>query len=166
MGAIQLLKQQHREAERLIDLLLKDESRRDELLAQLGRALLLHNALEEALVYVAANTVDMELLSAKAETEHTLVEGLVAELTAGDLGQLEFTARLLVLKELVLRHADTEEKEFLPRLESRLGVKRLELLGAALEDRLEELDATEVEPRVSEPEPVVTLADDVSSGHA
>lgn len=169
MGAIQLLKQQHREAERLIDLMLKTETPEPEqqrLLGELARALHRHNTLEEALVYTAANTVEMELESAKAEVEHTLAEGVLAELTAGDLEPLAFRARLLVLRDLLVRHVDVEEKEFFPRLEARLGQKRLQLLGVTLADRAEELGHEDFEPRLGETEPVVTLTDEASAGHA
>lgn len=139
MSAIAMLKAQHREAERLLDLLLRGGDRPAEQegrLAELARMLHTHHALEEGWVYPAARSVELEVMSSKAQTEHGLAETILAELVAGGLEGVAYEARLRVLKELLLHHVDIEEKEFFPKLEARLGVTRLELLGAALAEQL------------------------------
>jgi hypothetical protein len=52
-----------------------------------------------------------------------------------------YVVRAKVLKELLEKHIEEEEKEFFPELEGKIGVDALEKLGAQLERKLPQIES-------------------------
>ncbi|HEX9296053.1 MAG TPA: hemerythrin domain-containing protein [Polyangiaceae bacterium] len=148
MNIIDLLKQQHEEAKDLLDRIIDQPGDRESraLGMQVAKALRLHMQIEEKLVYPTATRAfqgdeDDEEKVLEAYEEHTLARhGLMAfESTAPS--DKRYVVRAKVLKELLEKHIEEEEKEFFPELESKVGEEALEKLGAQLERKLPQLEA-------------------------
>jgi hemerythrin superfamily protein len=110
-----------------------DDRRCQEMLARLRRAWVIHALAEETVVYRALEGVESETpADSRADerfVEHELVEGLFEQLSHGRIGTLEWTSRITVVRELILRHIETEHDEMFPQLERRFDAARLAELG-------------------------------------
>lgn len=144
--AIELLKQDHDEAEKLFDQYedAKDEDN-VELKVQIAtavcRALAVHAMVEEELFYPALREADdmaAELLD-EALVEHASVKQLVAVIEAGAPDDPLYDATVRVLGEYVKHHVKEEEGEIFP-VARKAGLD-LEALGAAIRARKAELEA-------------------------
>jgi len=72
----------------------------------------------------------------EAFEEHHVVKLVLAELPTVNPDDERFEAKMTVLSELVLHHADEEEKDMF-RLAQKLGKDELESLGEQMEQRFE-----------------------------
>jgi hemerythrin superfamily protein len=138
--AISLLKQDHAKVRALLGELEKSgekaTARRDELLQEIERELKIHTTIEEDIFYPAfreaAEKKDDRKLYYEAVEEHHVVDTVLPELKATDLGREQFAAKTKVLKDLVEHHAEEEESEMFPRARKLLGREKLLRLGHAL----------------------------------
>jgi hemerythrin superfamily protein len=97
--------------------------------------LTLHADIEEALFYPALREMrqpDSEEALREAIEEHRLSRQLLEELTGMNVADGQFGAKMKVLSDNVLRHADQEERILFP-LAMKLGTPRLEELSAEIE---------------------------------
>ena len=120
MDAIALLKRQHKEVKARIE-----ES-------------------EEAEGSVKAE--DTEDLLREAVEEHLSVKRLIADAMACPPGDPQFEAKVCVLGEQVIEHAEEEEKELFPKVKKLFSKEQLEDLGMVMEEMANELEE-ESEPR-------------------
>src|ERR671923_2722770 len=141
MKATDLLKKQHREVKQLFKKVEKTENtnQRRQLMNQIVQELQVHTKIEEELFYPAMR----ETPSKKAEEmvneafeEHHVVDLVLAELPQVNPDDERFEAKMTVLSELVLHHADEEEKEMF-KLAQKLGKDELEALGDQMQERFE-----------------------------
>jgi hemerythrin superfamily protein len=144
MKATNLLKRQHRQAERLFRQLQrsKDEGERMELVTQLATALAAHMVIEEQIFYPAAQQVlsgKKALMGETAYLEHMTAKAALQNVV-GD-GPMSFEARLKVLKELVLHHVEEEEEALFPELESLIDDAQMKALGAQMQETFEQMEA-------------------------
>ena len=145
--ALALLEKDHRMVRELLVELEKTTSRgtkkREELLARIAHEVEIHAALEEEIFYPAfrkkGETHEDEKLFFEAEEEHKLVHATLPELRSTDPASELFGARAKVLKDLIVRHAEEEEKTLFPRVRKLMSREELEALGARLEERKLEL---------------------------
>jgi hemerythrin-like domain-containing protein len=138
MNAIDLLKQDHKEARGLMDQIETadkgDRSAKD-LFMQLKHALTLHTQIEEKIFYPALRdheeTSDMIPESLR---EHEEVDKILAEMTALNPRNDEFMDKLTELRDSVEHHVDEEENEMFPKAEKVLGRERLMEMGRQMQE--------------------------------
>jgi len=142
---MQLLKQDHRTVKELFNEYSKlqtgDRLGREELFRRINEELTIHSEIEERLFYPAVKEVptdEAQDLVSEAVEEHHIVKTLLEELSELDAGTPPFEAKMKVLRENVLHHAEEEEKEMF-KLAQKLGKDELEALGEQMEERFEAL---------------------------
>jgi hemerythrin superfamily protein len=116
-----------------------DTHAKAQIVATIIKELFIHATVEEELVYpVVRNDIeDSENMMDEADTEHSLIKVLLAQLQSMQPGDHHYDARVTVLGELVKHHVQEEEKEMFKEIhESDIDV---EALGAAILARKAEL---------------------------
>lgn len=161
--AITLLKQDHREVEKLFKEFesAKGEGRKHKLAHQICLELSVHAELEETIFYPACEgTVDEEELK-EGYVEHDAAKLLIAEITANEGGDDEFfDTKVKVLQEEIEHHVEEEEGRDGIFSQARKGDLDLEALGNQIADRKKEL--TERFKSDGIPEPKLKTMDEVS----
>lgn len=135
MDAIQLLKNDHKNVEKIFsDLETRTDDRRA-LFPDLDRELTVHAEIEEKIFYPAVKqaepTRDLVLESVE---EHKQIKMVLADLEQADMRTAEWGADLKVLKEDVMHHVGEEEDELFPRVQKLLSKEQLEELGTRMEE--------------------------------
>jgi hemerythrin superfamily protein len=122
----------HREVERLFDLLQNEPDKRALALPTLSALLIAHSRAEEAEVYPVARSEAAETDEvAHSQEEHAEAEDLLERLQSIDPDSAEFTPALEELVKAVQHHVDEEESSVLPGIRERLSDQRRAELGAA-----------------------------------
>jgi hemerythrin-like domain-containing protein len=134
MKATKLLKQQHREVEKLFSQALKTDNPKTRQKARdsIIEALEHHTQIEESVFYPAVREVGTkkaEEMIGEAFEEHHVVKLVLAELPKLDPNADNFESKMTVLKELIEHHVEEEEDEMFPMAERRLGDERMAELG-------------------------------------
>ena len=142
MKATDLLKKQHKNVKALFKQVEKTEDgrRRRQLMDQIAGELKVHTRIEEEIFYPAAReigTSKAEELIDESFEEHHVVDLVLAELPKVDPEDERFAAKMTVLSELVLHHAEEEESELFPLCEKKLGRERLQQLGEQMQEMAE-----------------------------
>lgn len=140
MDAIELLKQQHREVEKLFSAIEEADApaEKTRLFQELAGKLVGHDGIERQLFYPACEeALGMNEQLGEALVEHGLVEFSLYQADQA-AGGPDFEYKVKVLKELLAHHIEEEEKEFFPMVRKALGTDKLESLGEDLEDAFEE----------------------------
>lgn len=136
MDAIQIIRRDHREVEELFRRIQRAGEgavrTKAALARELVRALSVHAAIEEELVYPALREAGAGGVLEALE-EHHAVKLLLAELDALGPRAPRFDAKVAVIAENVRHHVAEEERELLPRLRKALDARQRAELGAALE---------------------------------
>jgi hemerythrin superfamily protein len=143
MKATDLLKKQHRDVKRLFKKIEGTESasERRQLMTEIAQELQVHTKIEEELFYPAMRDVPSKKAAEmvnEALEEHHVVDLVLKELPQVDPEDERFEAKMTVLSELVLHHADEEEKEMF-KLATKLGKEELEELAQQMQARTTEL---------------------------
>jgi iron-sulfur cluster repair protein YtfE (RIC family) len=129
---VDLIMQDHREAERLFNELETRPDKRPNLTPVLTTLLIAHSRAEEAEVYpVAREEADEAEEIAHGQEEHSQVDALLKRLAGVDPESAEFGRVLTELAEAVNRHVQEEEAIVLPALAERLSDARRAELGEA-----------------------------------
>ena len=161
--AIALLKQDHRDAEKLFREFeeAKGDGRKEKLARQICLALSVHFQLEEQIFYPACEgTVDEDELN-EGYVEHDAAKLLVAEIEKNEGGDDEyFDTKVHVLQEEIEHHIKEEEGPNGIFAQARKGKLDLDDLGEQLAARKKELTASYKADGV--PEPELTTMDEVS----
>jgi len=137
MGAdvVDLIMSDHREVERLFEILRSQPDKRVTTLPMLAALLVAHSRAEEAEVYPAARgeagaTEEVE----HSQEEHVEAEQLLEQLQAADPDSAEFDTLLQQVVDAVTHHVEEEESSVLPVMKARLDDARREELGQAFAD--------------------------------
>ena len=145
--AIELLKADHREVEKLFSQFEENKGRRHrkKLIGKIAAALTAHTMIEEDIFYPAcrAKGVEHDDLD-EAQVEHDTVKLLVADLIKSDQGHDYYDAKVTVLREYVKHHVGEEENPsdgIFARAKS-AGLDMAEL-GRKLQKRKDELMSDE-----------------------
>jgi hypothetical protein len=161
--AIALLKQDHRDAEKLFKQFeeAKGEGRKQKLAQQICLALSVHFQLEEQIFYPACEgTVEEDELK-EGYVEHDAAKLLVAEIEANQGENDEFfDSKVHVLQEEIEHHIKEEEGPGGIFAQARKGKLDLDALGEQLAKRKRELTADYKKGGV--PEPELKTMDEVS----
>ena len=140
MNAIDLLKQQHREVEKLFKKIEKaGPDEKEKLFDGLGDALAVHAAIEEQHFYPATKDARTEELLEEAVEEHLSVKRIIADLLEMEPDDAQFDAKIKVLQEQVEHHVEEEEGELFPKVQKLHSKDELEDLGVLMEQTAEEL---------------------------
>jgi hemerythrin-like domain-containing protein len=145
MNIIDLLQEDHREAEELIERLEGMETDLDDeevgidempqsVFTKLHKALTLHTQVEEQILYPAMKQFDetAELIPEAVE-EHQQVDQILEEMTMLSPTDDEFIEKLEELKENLFHHIEEEEEELFPKAQELCGKKRLEEMGRQMQ---------------------------------
>ncbi|HYX38811.1 MAG TPA: hemerythrin domain-containing protein [Oligoflexus sp.] len=142
VDAIELLQDQHREVEDLFDELENTTSRatktRLQLVQKLAVAIEAHAQIEEKIFYPNGREVD-EDMTLEAYEEHSVVRHLIEKLQQTEADDELFMARVTVLKEMIEHHVEEEEGEYFPKVQKKLGKKKLAALGVELQTAFEQI---------------------------
>jgi hemerythrin superfamily protein len=142
---IALLKQDHREVEKLFAKFEKAKGAKEKqkLAEQICKELTIHAKIEEDIFYPACEgAVDADLLE-EAYVEHDGAKVLIAEIEAGGPDEAFYDAKVKVLSEMIEHHVEEEEK----RVEGMFSQARkagldIDDLGERMLARKEELQAS------------------------
>ena len=145
-NAVEILKQDHDEVEKLFDQYedAKDEDNAElkaEIVAAVCKALTIHAQIEEELFYPAMRRQEEDAsdLIDEAAVEHQTLKNLVAELLVAAPGDDLYDAKVKVLSEYVKHHVKEEEGEMFPM--ARKADIDLDALGKKLRERKGELES-------------------------
>src|SRR4051794_27828816 len=139
MDAITLLKNDHREVEKLFKRFEKagDNAhvQKRDIVDRIIEELSKHAAIEEQLFYpvTRATVPDVEDTALESIEEHHIVKWVLSELDGMDPRDERFEAKVTVLIENVRHHVEEEEEEFFPKVRDELGRASLNHLGDAME---------------------------------
>jgi hemerythrin superfamily protein len=158
MNAIELLKQQHREVEKLFKGIEKaGPDEKEKLFDELADALAVHAAIEEQHFYPATKDARTEELLQEAVEEHLSVKRIIADLLEMEPDDAQFDAKITVLQEQVDHHVEEEEGELFPKVQKLHSKDELEDLGVLMEQTAEELKEQGA-PRMEVPKETGTAA--------
>ena len=140
MNAIELLKRDHRTFEKLCADLEATTERavktRRELFGRLKDGLVLHEEIEEQIVYPALKEhSEAREIVLEGYEEHHVVDVIVAEMESVDVTDEVWTAKFSVMKENLEHHIEEEEGEMFPQAEQLLTPGELDALGERIEQR-------------------------------
>lgn len=132
MDAIVMLKEEHKDLEKLFKQLDKDDL---SVIPAICSALTLHITVEEQVFYPEiTKRTDVEADDiAEVLEEHHLLKVLVEEIRGITPEDLEYKAKGKVLTELARHHHEEEETELFPEVRGELGRKRLQEIGGKME---------------------------------
>jgi hemerythrin superfamily protein len=138
---VELIKSDHREVERLFDLLQKQPETRSLNFPVLCSLLIAHSRAEEAEVYPVAKSEAGETEEVEhSQGEHAEAEHMLEQMTAMDPESAEFGTALKELIKAVNHHVEEEESRVLPGMKQRLSEnRRAELAEAFVTARTEHL---------------------------
>jgi len=129
---VDLVMADHREVERLFDILKNKPDQRVLALPTVTALLIAHSRAEETEVYPAARAeADEQEEVAHSQHEHAEAEQLLERLDAMDPTSADYSGLVQELIDAVKHHVEEEESNVLPGLRDRLPAKRREELGAA-----------------------------------
>lgn len=138
---VELIKNDHREVERLFDLLQNEPATRGLHFPVLCALLIAHSRAEEVEVYPVAKDEAGETEEVEhSQGEHAEAEHMLEEMTAMDFNSAEFGKALDELIKAVNHHVEEEESRVLPGIQQRLSAeRRAELAEAFISARTEHL---------------------------
>lgn len=136
MDAITLLKNDHRQVEKLFKELEKGNGNREQLFKELKDSLEVHAEIEEKLFYPAVRdakqTHDIVIESFE---EHKQVKMVLMDLEKADKKTEHWLAGVKVLMEDVQHHVGEEENDMFPKVKDKiLSKQQLEDLGTRMEE--------------------------------
>jgi hemerythrin superfamily protein len=141
MNAIKMLKQQHREVDKLFKQLAATKTAEPRLktFVQIADALAIHATIEERHFYPSVKEKQTEDILLESVEEHLEIKRVIADLLQMDADDEEFVAKVTVLQEDVQHHVEEEEGELFPMVERLFDDEALETLGATMQETQDEL---------------------------
>ncbi len=134
MDALAMLKEDHDRVKRMLnegdETTERAEKTRTELFARLKADLLLHERMEEEVLYPALKQhPQARELALEAFEEHHVVDMIMAELEATPVTDEQWTAKFTVAKENLEHHIEEEEGEMFPKARQIFEDEELEEMG-------------------------------------
>ncbi len=146
MDLYQLLKDDHREVEGLLDRLVDGDEFDTDLFQTLSETLLAHAHAEDEIVYATlAQQPGAQSLIVESRQDHQALEGLLAELSAGISPDEDWTAKLADLDRVLAEHVEFEESELIPLAQRLIDEDTENHLAERFLARKEELGAAHSE---------------------
>jgi hemerythrin superfamily protein len=152
MNAIDLLKSQHREVEKLFSQIekAKDASKKEQLFIKVADSLAVHATIEEHHFYPAVKAKRTEDILLEALEEHLGIKRVLSDLLDTEIEDETFDAKLKVLKEQVEHHVGEEETDLFPKVAKLFDKDELEAVGQAMSEEQAELEE-KGDPRMAVP---------------
>src|ERR1041384_1652597 len=152
MDIIDLLKQQHREAEALFEAFRNapDAEVKAQLCVELAEALTLHTTIEERWVYPVARRIVGEGMIDHSVEEHGEMRQLISDMLRSRVGGAGLDGKVRAVEAVVKEHVAKEEHDVLPRLgekasEKDFGMSCKDIVSTASRVRREEMSRLEAE---------------------
>jgi hemerythrin superfamily protein len=147
MDAIDLLKKDHRDIERLFSAFdqARDADEQRDIFRQIADALTIHTQIEEAHFYPTIRVVDDELVHLALE-EHLQIKQLIADLLDMDPNDEQFAIKVSVLQQEVEQHVGEEEGELFPAVQRMCEPDLLDAMAQQMMATRAEIEA-EAAPR-------------------
>jgi hemerythrin superfamily protein len=153
MGAIEMLKTQHREVEKLFAkfeaLSESAEKGKQRVFNDIADALAMHATIEEKHFYPAVKAKRTEDILLEALEEHLSVKRIIADLLKLQPSDETFDAKVKVLKEQVEHHVEEEEGDLFPKVKKILSAAELTELEQQMEKTMQALEKGEPRNAVS-----------------
>jgi hemerythrin superfamily protein len=152
MNAVKMLKQQHREVEKLFEKFeaAKSAERRRKAFEAIADALAVHAAIEERHFYPGVKKRQTEDILLESVEEHLEIKRVIADLLHTEPDDDGFDAKVKVLQEDVEHHVEEEEDELFPKVEKLIDEEELVAIGEAMEETEKELKSAG-DPRLAVP---------------
>lgn len=128
---IDLILQDHREFERMLDQLANEAEKRPDVLPVFITLITAHSRAEEAEVYPPAAAAGAAHDVEHSQKEHIEADELLAKLAATDPASAGFDEILADVDESVRHHLGEEEETVLPKMRELLSADRLQELASA-----------------------------------
>lgn len=126
MTFIKMLKDEHKEILQTLNTLIDQDEPETRKIETLCQKLRLHMEMEESYLYPEMqNMEETREIARMAELEHKEAKKVMDALEAGKLESIECKVKLEMLQLAIEHHIEEEEKELLPKAQSRLPEKRL-----------------------------------------
>lgn len=140
-GPFDILLQQHRELEELLERLASEPDAEEVTSGQeaLARLLRLHSRMEERCIHPLVTRVEGRARAREEAEDHLTLRELMEELQELTPRGVDWQARLFTLTDLVVAHVQATEHGVLPRLSASLDSNEMEELGHDLALTYEEL---------------------------
>lgn len=132
MKATHLLELQHRHIENLFSQIIRVPPDALALLVDLADHWVAHMAIEQNLFYPAVRKVKPEAVAESYE-QHAVAEYALKRLLVAGPHDKTFKAKATVLKELVERHVEEEERDLLLAVEAAMNEEQLQALGRQMQ---------------------------------
>lgn len=130
-NVIDLIMQDHREIERMLDQLGRHPARRPLLVPILSALLIAHGRAEEEEIYPVGGEAGETDEITRSQKEHLRAEDLLLKLVQVDFDDAAFDTVLTDLADAVCAHFREEERQVLPAMRERLGEEQLASLAKA-----------------------------------
>jgi hemerythrin superfamily protein len=140
MDPIELLTQQHEEAERLFQhVAVVSGDERTQLFRRLAWLLTLHTQLEERYFYPAVKLAETSDLIQHSYQDHAEARALITQMLHLDVSDMQFEPALVRLRTSVEAHVAEERSILFPQVRRLLSAEQLEQLGDELTRQVHEL---------------------------
>ncbi len=142
MDAIDLLKSQHREVEKLFSKIehAKGPREKEKLFGVLADSLAGHATIEEHQFYPAVRAKRTEDILLEALEEHVGIKRVIKDLMDIEADDPTFDAKIKVLSEQVEHHVGEEEKDLFPKVKKILSAEELDILAQNMTAEQSELE--------------------------
>lgn len=144
MDAIDMLKDQHRQVEKLFKQIGKSKGeQKRRAFIDVADALAIHATIEERHFYPAVKAKRTEDILLEALEEHLSIKRTLSDLLRTDMEDETFDAKMKVLEEEVTHHVGEEESDLFPRVRKLLDRDQLEAIAQEMTATAAELSDTE-----------------------
>jgi len=147
MDAFEMLEEDHENVKKLLSELEDTTERgvktREELFAKIKQEMLVHETLEEEILYPTLKEHDKtKEVSLEGYEEHHVVNEIMAELEETPVEDERWAAKFAVMKENIEHHIEEEEDEMFKKARQVLDQEEIEALGERMQQRKKELQAS------------------------
>jgi hemerythrin superfamily protein len=144
-SAVDFLSEQHRQVEQLFDEIDRaEEGEAFGFIESLADLLAIHTSIEEQIFYPGVRRQETEEDLADSVDEHDEMKRLLRELVEAEPEEVDYRALFNQVKELVQHHVGDEEQELFPKVKKLFDARRLEEMGAQMEQLAQRLEQEEV----------------------
>jgi hemerythrin superfamily protein len=152
MGAIELLSQQHREVEQLLEKVKSsDGAEKIAALGKIAESITMHARLEEQHLYPLLRQNGMEEQVGHSLEEHAEARRLVSEILELKRSDPRLDQTVARLESAVRRHVVEEEERIFPQARERLGPEALERAGEEMKHARGSLENEELIAQAAQP---------------
>ncbi len=147
MNAIDLLEQQHREAQDLLQKIQQGGAGRARTFGELADALAIHGEIEEKIFYPAVKAKPTEEVLEHSLEEHQEMKQILTDMLDLKPNDKEFADKCKELEQVVLDHVEDERTQLFPKVQKLMDAQELQRLGNDMQQMTADLKAAPMKPR-------------------